>query len=92
MGGNNLFKEFLDLGFGFCFFFCGGLGKVGCGSEAGVGVKEGVCLMHVSFPIVGGFGMGFVTWASRDRVCCRSCAHPLPVEIDMAGWLDYGGI
>lgn len=24
-----------------------------------------------------------VTWASRERVCCRSWAHPLPVDVDM---------
>ena len=26
---------------------------------------------------------GWRTWASRERVCCRSCAHPLPVEADI---------
>ena len=31
---------------------------------------------------------GDVTWVSSVRACWRSCAHPVPVEDDIA-WSDY---
>lgn len=78
-----LFEELLDLGFGFCFFFCGFGGQVGGGGEAGVGVEEGVSLAPGQYAAKAGVLWYMATCASRDRVCCRSCTHPLPVEMDM---------